>query len=432
MNNFKTNDIIFLGFCDRAAYVPIANTNILKWNILGLRSIVLAYIFPFNISGLIIGFAFSFTVAKSRQRFSLTEEKGEEIGTIMIDFHDIRKGTPDASEMAMRQKGPWIVASEYGWMITFLPLKDVNIIITKPGTYYLNLITDEGPQIVGEILFAVINPPPLTPERIAAIKSDPNAAKQVRIEIGCKKCPSKLRAYASIERDTKMETSGWEWYETISNDFTCKCGSTTIDLDIIRKNLHGMLGHRMGYAGEIDFVPLYERSSIERIRKDFLHLLNSAPKEEILQQFLDANPIVLHQFPSEKIFSKPPILTFFAADFAIVTPQKELILIELEKTTTRLMKKKGGIAAPLSHAFDQVRGWLHVVDEHRLAVLDSLKIERELVSVVRGVVIAGRDIGYDAQHLRKLKGADWGRITFLTYDDLLFALDALIRKMTNL
>jgi hypothetical protein len=96
------------------------------------------------------------------------------------------------------------------------------------------------------------------------------------------------------------------------------------------------------------------------------------------------------------------------------------------------MKKKGGIAAPLSHAFDQVRGWLHVVDEHRLAVLDSLKIERELVSVVRGVVIAGRDIGYDAQHLRKLKGADWGRITFLTYDDLLFALDALIRKMTNL
>lgn len=40
------------------------------------------------------------------------------------------------------------------------------------------------------------------------------------------------------------------------------------------------------------------------------------------------------------------------------------------------MKKDGGVAAPLSHAFDQVRDWLHTVDEHRLAVLDSLKIDR--------------------------------------------------------
>ncbi|MCI5158052.1 MAG: DUF4263 domain-containing protein [Candidatus Electrothrix sp. AUS1_2] len=86
--------------------------------------------------------------------------------------------------------------------------------------------------------------------------------------------------------------------------------------------------------------------------------------------------MLLHYLPSEKLFPKPPILTFFYADFAVVIPQRELILIELEKTTTRLMKKDGGVAAPLSHAFDQVRDWLHTVDEHRLAVLDSLKIDR--------------------------------------------------------
>jgi hypothetical protein len=120
------------------------------------------------------------------------------------------------------------------------------------------------------------------------------------------------------------------------------------------------------------------------------------------------------------------------ADFAIVTPQRELLLVELEKATTKLMKQDGGVAADLSHAFDQVLDWLHVVDEHRLAVLDALKISREEVSMVRGVVIAGRDIGYDAHHLRKLKGADRGRITFLTYDDLFFALDALIKQMDAL
>ena len=151
-----------------------------------------------------------------------------------------------------------------------------------------------------------------------------------------------------------------------------------------------------------------------------------------MQQFIDENPILLHQFPAERILPKPPILNSYVADFGIVTPNKELILIELERTSTRLMNKDGGMAAPLSHAFDQARDWLHEVDEHRLAVLDSLKIERDEVSRVRGVVIAGRDKGNEARNLRKLKGADMGEVMFLTYDDLLFALDALIRRMEKI
>lgn len=430
MNASQVNDVVFLGFCERAACIPVTMDNsIIKWNILGLKYIVLSYIYPFNISELTLAFAFRSTTFKLEQRFNLTDEIGAERGTLTINFEEIRKGIPDFTELALERNRPWITPPQQGWIPLFIPLKGQSIWIFKPGTYYLNLLTDEGPKVIGEIIFVVADPPPLTIERIAAIKSDPHAAKHVRIQIACKKCPSKIKAYASLERDGNLETEGWGWYETIPNDFECECGSTSINLNTIRRNIHGLLGHRMNYGGDVSIVPLYERSSLERIRKDFMHLLNSISEEEILQQFLTENPILLHQFPSEKIFSKPPILTFFKADFAIVTPNKELVLIELEKTTTRLMKKNGGVAAPLSHAFDQVRGWLHVVDEHRLAVLDSLKIERELVSSVRGVVIAGRDIGNDAQHLRQLKGADWGRITLLTYDDLLFALDALIQRM---
>ena len=51
---------------------------------------------------------------------------------------------------------------------------------------------------------------------------------------------------------------------------------------------------------------------------------------------------------------------------------------------------------------------------------------------VRGVVIAGRDRGYDAEHLRRLKGVDRGRIMFLTFDDLAFGLAALVGKMSRL
>jgi hypothetical protein len=196
--------------------------------------------------------------------------------------------------------------------------------------------------------------------------------------------------------------------------------------------LYGLLGRRWLTSDQIDFVPLYQATALRSTRNNFINLISKNHPEEILQQFIAENPILLHQFPSSRIITKPKILTSYASDFGIVTPKKELLLIELEKTSTRLLKKSGGIAAPLSHAFDQVRDWLHEIDEHRLAVLDSLTINRDEVSVVRGVVIAGREAGYDAKALRKLQGADWGRITFMTYDDLLFALDALIRKVESL
>jgi hypothetical protein len=47
-------------------------------------------------------------------------------------------------------------------------------------------------------------------------------------------------------------------------------------------------------------------------------------------------------------------------------------------------------------------------------------------------VIAGRDVGYDARHLRRLKSEDRGRVTFYTYDDLLFALAALLEGFDRL
>lgn len=72
------------------------------------------------------------------------------------------------------------------------------------------------------------------------------------------------------------------------------------------------------------------------------------------------------------------------------------------------MNKNGDDAAPLAHAMAQVRNWLHTADEHRLAVLDCLGIER--VSAIKGIVIAGRDSGYEPEHLRRLKGVDRGRV----------------------
>ena len=177
---------------------------------------------------------------------------------------------------------------------------------------------------------------------------------------------------------------------------------------------------------------MYEKSAIENIKSNFSKLIRGKYQEEKIQKYFEENTILLHQFPADQIFFKPRILTFFIADFAIITPQKELILIEIEKTDIRLLKKDGGIAAPLNHAFDQVRDWLHIIDEHKLAFLDSLEINKDCVSTVKGVIIAGSDEGYDAKKLRRLKSIDFGRIVFLTYDDILFSLNALLKSLSSL
>lgn len=422
-------DVLFLGLAERAAYVRDGNTNLFKWNVLGLKHIVLSHIYPLTLSGFSAGFAFLPKAVSAGNKFWIVDESGKEAGFISLSTRNASLNDPDA---AINKDGPMILLLGEGWTVAFLLLGKPSIVIPAPGLYQVLCEVDGSRVVVGQLHFAAVDAPELTQERIAAIRSDPTASKAVRIELGCNRCPTKARAYAALDRSTKSEAEGWTWYRDLPDEFVCDCGTTKMPLRYIRQNLHGLIGTTRRGTQDIDFLPLYERSSLETIRSTFAALLDSKPAEEILQQFLASNPILFHQFGALRLFSKPPILTFFVADFAVLTPNKELILVELEKTTTRLLKKDGGLASPLSHAFDQLRDWLHVFDEHRLAVLDTLKIEREEVGAIRGIVIAGRDAGYDAHHLRKLKGEDRGRVTLLTYDDLLFALAALVGRMEGL
>lgn len=431
MNNpspSKANfQVSFLGLCERAHYVREGNTNLFKWNVIGLKQIVLSYVFPFKLEGWYIGLAFERAAIDQELRFRIVNQAGNEIGTLNISAQ--ASLTESNEGQGAEYEKPIMLMPECGATSAFLPLGDTGWVIESPGFYYLEQLVGTEYYRIGMINFVAVEAPPLSLERIAAIKTDLGAAKAVRITFGCKHCPSTLQAYSALERSDKSESEGWVWYLDLPEAFTCECGATVMDLHYVRRNLHGVLGYRRRDTSQLSFMPLYEKSSLEDTSTEFSQLIARNPREELLQQFINKNPILLHQFPAERIIVKPKILTSYCADFGIITPQKELLLIELEKTTTRLMTKDGDMAAPLTHAFDQVRNWLHEIDEHRLAVLDSLDIERDAVSVVRGIVIAGRDVGYDSRNLRRLKGADYGRVAFLTYDDILFALGALIRRI---
>jgi Domain of unknown function (DUF4263) len=253
------------------------------------------------------------------------------------------------------------------------------------------------------------------------------------MELACKECPDKFRVYAALERTSTAEQDGWAWFHDIPDIFQCRCGKLRYDLISIRRNLHTALySSATSTETDIELVPHYEKSALSTVVLEFRKLLDSDPAEEKIQNFIEDNLVVLHQFAWVKVFPKPPLLSLYKADFAIVTPQRELILIEIERASTRLMTKGGGEAGPFRHAVDQVHSWLHVADEHRLAVLDSMKIGRDEVGAIRGVVIAGRDAGYDAELMRRFKGINRGRVSALTYDDLLSSLLALTSRIGEL
>jgi Domain of unknown function (DUF4263) len=425
-------DVLFLGVAERAAFIREGDTNVYKWNVLGLKNIVLSPIFPVSLGGMHFAIAVS-PGALDRGgslKFRMYNAAKAFAGSVDMSLLPI-EGKP-ADPMLMPDLG--LALPLIGTLLIFAPL-DAPILIFEPGRYDIRRVLADSEPLVGQLEFVAVEVLPLSEERTAAIRSDPTASKAVRVELGCQHCTSKCRAYAGLGRSTEMESAGWQWYQDLPDVFVCECGAARVPLSYIRKSLHGVLGAQTTSgidSADFRFTPLYEQGALESVRSQFAALLSENPEEERLQIFLKGNPILFHQFAATKIFAKPNVLTRFVADFAILTPSKELLLVEIERADTRLMKNDGGMAQPLNHAFDQVRDWLHVVDEHRLAVLDCLGIKSDDVGAIRGVVIAGRDAGYDALHLRRLKAEDRGRLSFYTYDDLLFALVALLQRIHRL
>lgn len=424
--------VIVLGIAERAQYVREGLTNIQKWNVLGLRQVFLAHFFPQSLGGLYIAIAIRTVDPIPPIRIRLVGEDDVEMGTLTLSG-SISASSPNAAERLVGE--PVLLMPPDGWMTVFVSLKtEAPITLTRAGDYRFVAPGPDGKEVVvGRLQAAILAPPALTPERIAAIRSDPSAVKAVRAVLQCRKCPTRLVAFAALDRDAMNSERDAVWYSELPDSLSCECGVTTFDLRTMRQNLHGVLGHSMpGDEQRLGYSRLYEKSALRNILNDFNVLLNHNPREELLQQFLQEHPVLLQQFAAERLFFKPSILTFFKADFAILTPQRELLLVEIERAGTKLLRRDGDEAADLHHAFDQVHRWLQVVSEHRAAVLDTLGLDSKSVSSVRGVVIAGRDKGYDAQQLRRAKGVDRGQVRFYTFDDLAFSLGALIRSIDSL
>ena len=346
---------------------------------------------------------------------NIVDSKGEELGRIQIQPNEDRKLAGD--EVAA--KGEEIPLFIGGNEFSLVPFK-IDSLVKEPGIYTIQSSYNGKNEVIGKVEFHYRKAPPLTPDQVRAIESDPNSVKAIRMELGCKKCPAKLRAYSGLDRSPRLEQQGWIWQSDLPEQFICECGSTNFSLEYLRESMHGILLKDLTVEpSNLSFVRRYGHQQVKEIVTKFSRLLDKERLEQPVQEFIEENPILLARFHAKRLFPKPNIVGRFQADFAVVDSRKQLWLIELEKPSLQLFKKDRHPTQALMHAYCQVTDWLEQYAKYPTAILDSLSLSVDDVVTVRGAVIAGRsrDVTHDVIQ-RHLRNPPYANIEFMTCDDL--------------
>jgi len=339
-----------------------------------------------------------------------------------VEIESLQTHKSTCTTMTLSNKSTW----------TTMPLPADDLVIMSPGACSIFLSKEDKEIEIGTVIFGWGPVFSLTEDQIAAIKSNPHAAKAVRLVISCNSCGDKIAVYSALERKLEDEKNGTIWYEDLPDRFVCGCGKLECNLTFMKKNMHALLFCYFNNLGEVSFTRMYEKDALELIVTNFTKLLDLNPLEAPVQKYIERNPILLYQFSPQRIFYKPDVMSKYQADIVILNHKKELILIELEKPGKKILTKSGGVSADLQHPIDQVTDWLHWISDHKSTFIDYLGLQLSDVTKIKGVVIIGRDKGYDPKYLRKLKWRDFPSIDFFTYDDLVNGLYSLIKEIRHL
>ncbi len=420
--------VAFLGFTNRIVQRLIVpdRPDTLTTSVLDLGDVFISPVYPVSLSDLTLVCAMYPCTLDTNVRLLLRSSDGTDVWSSEVAVQVY--GNTDALTRSAS------MFSDTRWRLMPVPMcsSDAGPTILEPGPYPLLLEYGGHRYQIGLLRFGSRSVPDLTPDRRAAILSDPSAAKLVRTGLKCTECNTTLDVYAGLERSKEFELDGAIWYRSLPASWSCSCGKISFDATYMRDNLHFYLGKQMVGDAPQHIEPLYDRSALSALVTEFRALLDKCSDDELaIQRFMEQNPLLLSRFTPVRLFARPPILTRFKADFVVLAPGGELILIEIERPGAKLTQKGGAPSKFFNHAVNQVQDWLQVLDDHKEAALQSLATDLSSASVsnVRGVVILGRDASVTPTVLRSLKKRSLGGIEFLTFDDLVAGLNAVAAKM---
>jgi len=412
------NNINLLGICDKYNEVPIgvAKNNLAETftinrkDIIGLKEFYISNIFPLPANSffivLLIDTEWLISNKKDTKVF-VNDSGGKLMGTINIQGKFSQSGK---------------ISQKY--ILQAIKFDGANPYI-KPDTFTLIIEEDGKKHEIGSYNLIYQKALPLTQERIQAIKSDPLSFKYLKYELKCNKCNEKISIFCGINKGKKENTVDNIWYEDLPDNFKCKCGETECELKYIRESMHALLGYKENkFSYDQGIERSYTLGALETVVNDFNRLINNDNlSEEDYQKFIELNPIIFSIFTPKLLKFKSPVTSKFKTDFVVLNSMNELLLIEIEKPTTKLFKKDGTQHSELTHALDQVENWLMAGKRNRLALIDDINMDSltiDNITNVKGVVIAGKNKSEDTNYIEKIRSR--GNIDFYTYDDLLRSL----------
>jgi hypothetical protein len=318
-----------------------------------------------------------------------------------------------------------------------IPIPCPPLFVKEPGEIDVVVKIEEDEFVIGRFECKFCQTPAISEEERTAIMSRPGAVKVIVYTLACKKCHDKKAFHVTLDEavappvefkeSTSLTEAGDEW--------VCKCAENKVPLIYLKKGIHCMF-RRMDPAAqkqELGLVPLYQKGAVAAVLSSYQQILVECDDdEEAVQKFIEDNPILWNFLAPVKIWKKPPILTNYNADFALLTRMNILYFVEIEKPRTKLVKSDGGIHSKLQSGLDQIRDWRIEVDKRREAVLAGLDLTQQQVHDIRYVLIAGMANKTPTLGLEKVRKMSTDVETIFCFDELASFLHCTETSLLNL
>lgn len=444
---------IFLGLSHQAAKRNY------QWDLLGLSALLVFPFFPQRISGLqcvlalnlnslatLKDYSFKLWLTDESQptshgwvdcNFSRIEQESSDTINLEVGRLTILPGSKDDTSISYRQNFAGIQLAPESFELFTTPAPP--LVLTRPTRVIVEVEIDGKRSRLGELLCAFAAPPPLAEEERRAIASRPVAAKSVACYITCKKCSAEVVYFCQLDplapRPSGLPSNAMS-LEKAPPTWSCSCGQTVIDLSYMKRGLHEFFRHHLPRSSEdmlMRFLPLYEAGRIQDIITDYEQLLESATKEEPVQEFLEKHPLFWSFLSPSRIMHKPAVLTKKKADFGILTTHKVFYLVEIEKPTTKLTTKSGAISSEIQQGANQIKDWQLTVDDERHALLSELGLKDDEVQEIRYLLVGGLSRRTSVGGLTKLRRSPLAKNTeFLCFDELASFLHTLAGQLRRL
>jgi len=183
-----------------------------KLDLYGLSNLLPFPFFPVSLQGFEFFFAISglHLLTDSEIRINLPEGGQYLSYPLKVERLALHDQSPD---LPIAQLEAIALSSDWNWFL-FQP-GEIPGVIAKPGRCRISFHQGGEEQTAGWLLLEHVSPPPLTPERVEAILSNPAGLKTARMKIECNHCKDSIAAYTGLERNDDYERQGYSWYKNL-------------------------------------------------------------------------------------------------------------------------------------------------------------------------------------------------------------------------